>query len=139
MVVAKCHPDRQHKALGWCKPCYERNSPHAIASRKRHRKSKRFLESRRTFAVKWRYGITFEQYDAMLNAQNGGCAICGDVPKLKSLHIDHDHSCCPGKRSCGKCIRGLLCGSCNWGIAYLKDSPLILRQAENYLSKFSRS
>lgn len=58
------------------------------------------------------YGITPEQYEALFNAQNGCCALCDRRPN-HLLHVDHDHSCCPGKRSCGQCIRGLLCGSCN--------------------------
>src|SRR6266481_1534049 len=63
------------------------------------------------------YGITIEQYNKLLEAQGGVCAACGKSPegeRFGKLLIDHDHSCCPQKRnSCGKCIRGLLCASCN--------------------------
>ncbi|MGH9460378.1 MAG: endonuclease domain-containing protein [Vicinamibacteria bacterium] len=61
-----------------------------------------------------RFKITAAQYQALLEAQ-GGCALCGKDKNAQArrLHIDHDHGCCPRKRSCGKCIRGLLCNSCN--------------------------
>src|ERR1044072_1294204 len=29
------------------------------------------------------------------------------------FHVDHDHSCCPGARSCGLCVRSILCFTCN--------------------------
>ncbi|MFF0989564.1 endonuclease VII domain-containing protein [Kocuria nitroreducens] len=79
------------------------------------------------------YGITHEQYHAMLDAQGGGCAICGRGPNGASLAIDHDHSCCPDAGSCGECIRGLLCGSCNRGLGYLGDDAQRLRKATAYL------
>ncbi|MFF0902729.1 endonuclease VII domain-containing protein [Kocuria sp. CPCC 205316] len=79
------------------------------------------------------YGITQEQYDATLEAQGGGCAICGREPNGASLAIDHDHNCCPGTGSCGGCIRGLLCGACNRGIGYLGDNAHRLRVATAYL------
>lgn len=79
------------------------------------------------------YGITHEQYDAMLGAQGGGCAICGRGPNGASLAIDHDHTCCPGAGSCGGCIRGLLCGNCNRGIGHLGDDAQRLRMAITYL------
>ncbi|MFI1194033.1 endonuclease VII domain-containing protein [Micromonospora sp. NPDC020750] len=59
------------------------------------------------------YGITHEQYDALMEAQGGACAICNNPSGGTRLAIDHDHSCCPGKKSCGQCIRGLLCMNCN--------------------------
>lgn len=67
------------------------------------------------------YGMTPEQYDAMLDMQDGKCAICTQPPGDRLLHIDHDHSCCPGKKSCGRCIRGLLCAACNAKLGWLEN------------------
>jgi hypothetical protein len=73
-----------------------------------------------------RYGITAEQYDAMLAAQGGVCAICGEVCKSgRSLAVDHDHV--TGE------VRGLLCGTCNRGIGYLKDDATLLKAALHYV------
>ena len=84
------------------------------------------------------YGITHDQYDAMLEAQGGACAICGRVSGGAFLSIDHDHGCCPGGGSCGECIRGLLCGACNRGIGYLGDDAQRLRMAIAYLESTPR-
>ena len=81
------------------------------------------------------YGITVAEYDAMLANQGGGCAICGEqCSSGRKLAVDHNHACCPGDRTCGKCIRGLLCGSCNQGIGKLRDSPRLLIAAASYLT-----
>ena len=54
-----------------------------------------------------------ESYSKILAAQNGGCAICHRLPGKRRLSVDHDHSCCSGAKSCGGCVRGLLCNPCN--------------------------
>lgn len=60
--------------------------------------------------------------ERLLEQQAWRCAI-GDEPiDIRSAVVDHDHSCCPGDHSCGKCIRGLLCKPCNAGIGMLQDS-----------------
>ncbi len=69
----------------------------------------------------------------MLAKQNGGCAICGAAPGKKRLNIDHDHNCCEYGKSCGKCVRGLLCQGCNTGLGHFRDSPNVMYQAINYL------
>jgi len=81
-----------------------------------------------------RYRLREEDYYALLDRQGGRCAICrSDDPGKRGWHVDHDHSCCSGVESCGKCIRGILCSRCNPMIALAKDDPEILRQAVTYL------
>jgi hypothetical protein len=60
------------------------------------------------------HGLTIPEYEAMLVNQDNTCAICRKPFKAtRRPNIDHDHDCCPGKYSCGKCVRGLLCTRCN--------------------------
>jgi hypothetical protein len=80
---------------------------------------------------KWRYGVDHITYLTLLDKQDGRCAICGDGGQLQ---VDHDHKCCAGTRSCGECIRGLLCGPCNRGLAAFGDDPEKMRKATAYLN-----
>ncbi|MFG2404262.1 endonuclease VII domain-containing protein [Streptomyces brevispora] len=82
------------------------------------------------------YGITLEAYLRMLEDQGDGCAICGGTnPGGKELAVDHDHRCCPGRKSCGACVRGLLCSSCNLAIGMLGEDPVRLDAAASYLRR----
>jgi Recombination endonuclease VII len=72
-----------------------------------------------------RYGITPEQHQSMLDAQNGACAICKQA--LGSPYVDHCHA--TGK------VRGLLCMKCNTGIGMLADSAERLEAAAAYLRR----
>jgi hypothetical protein len=88
-----------------------------------------------------RYGISQERYEDLLAMQSGACAICGRPPSGKGpsgqrLHVDHDHRCCSGTKSCGECVRGLLCSSCNMAIGYLQDDPAVIQAAVDYLRSF---
>ena len=89
--------------------------------------------------LKYYYSITFEQYSKMLKSQNYKCAICnGANPDGKDLFVDHDHNCCPGGRSCGQCVRGLLCNRCNWAIGAMNDNPDNFDRAKEYILEFRR-
>lgn len=83
------------------------------------------------------YNLTRDEYEALLFAQNGVCAICLSPPGRRGWAVDHDHSCCPGPRSCGKCVRGLLCDKCNIGLGYFNELPALLKRAANYLEEVS--
>lgn len=82
--------------------------------------------------LKYLYNLDLEEYEEMLEIQNGLCALC-QRPSKNKLQIDHDHNCCSGKRCCGKCIRGLLCSNCNIALANLKDNPITTWTAFLYL------
>lgn len=89
---------------------------------------------RRSNALKHKFGLTIERYDELLARQDGVCAVCREAPGYRGLDVDHDHSCCPGRRSCGRCIRGLLCSPCNRAIGYFRDDPVLMRAAIEYLA-----
>ncbi len=63
------------------------------------------------------------------------CAICKRKPSNKPLSIDHNHACCPGGKTCGKCIRGLLCRRCNTVLGLVNDDASILLSALKYLEE----
>jgi hypothetical protein len=88
------------------------------------------------------YGITGETYNALFEGQAGLCAICEQPEtatyrgRLMKLSVDHDHGCCPGKKSCGQCVRGLLCNRCNNRVlGSVSDDINILKAAVVYLGK----
>lgn len=89
-----------------------------------------------------KYGLTEEDYDSMLSAQGRVCASCGEPETYRfkgsvvPLAVDHDHDCCSAQnRSCGQCVRGLLCRRCNMAIGMAKNSPAMLRQMAMYLDR----
>lgn len=83
------------------------------------------------------YGITREEYEALLALQGGRCAICGRQPKTKRLAVDHDHD--TGE------VRGLLCTSDQFGcnlaiVGNLEQSPLgALKAAKNIVAYFEQA
>lgn len=87
--------------------------------------------------IKYRYGLSADQYRAMVEEQGDRCAACGE-PRTdeERLHIDHDHSCCPGVRSCGACIRALLCRDCNHILGLAHDDAERLRKIADYIERF---
>lgn len=111
----------------YCKPCGRKK-------RAEWHHTENGQRSHRRIGLRKKLGITLEQYDTMLAAQGGVCAICGKVETrlnrrgtVRLLAVDHDHST--------GAIRGLLCADCNVGIGYFKDDPSLLRLAATYMDK----
>ena len=138
-TCSKCGAERDGSHKSYCRACYRayeniwnRRNPDKVALKDRRR------------ALKMRYGMTLDDYNRLLASQGGGCAVCGTVesilnagprgPKL-GLHVDHDHRCCPGEVTCGNCIRGILCASCNNAAGRLKDVPALARRLAEYLTR----
>jgi hypothetical protein len=85
-----------------------------------------YRERARAAHLKRAYGISIQEYEAILTAQGGGCAICGEPARERSpLHVDHDHR--TGQ------IRGLLCFKHNNALGDFDDDPYLLRAALRYV------
>jgi Recombination endonuclease VII len=67
-------------------------------------------------------GLTQEQFDRLLEVQGHACAMCHEpFDGGQLIHVDHDHACCQKRnRSCGKCVRGLLCRGCNIALGHIE-------------------
>lgn len=121
-----------------CKPCsneYGRRYRESNVTKLREYNKERYKlvtqEDRRRAKYKARYGVSLDEYNKMLEAQGGVCAICSGEPtgKKQRLCVDHCHQ--TGK------IRGLLCNECNVGIGRLKDSVELLVAAICYLEQWT--
>lgn len=69
------------------------------------------------------YGITLDDWHAMLIAQSGRCAICEDP--MREPHVDHDHDT--------RAVRALLCRVCNLTLGHALEDVDRLRRAADYL------
>jgi hypothetical protein len=104
----------------------ERKAAHRDRQRHYHYKDPQAQADRN---MRKKYGITLEQYQAMLEKQDGVCAVCGEGCKSgRALSVDHNHT--TGQ------LRGLLCGNCNRGIGYLQDDPELIRAALEYILSY---
>jgi hypothetical protein len=93
-------------------------------------------ERERWYRMWSKFGLKRQDYERLLAKQNGVCASCGASPegeRYGTLSVDHDRKCCPGDKSCGKCIRGLLCNDDNISAGRMKDSSARLRSLADYL------
>lgn len=126
--VIGCGRPRSGKT--WCKTHYNRvkagEDPSALGPINHQRKTLKGGRDNRDKTL-WQYRLTVQEYEAILMNQNGLCAICKtNEPggRWNIWNVDHDHKCCPGKKSCGKCVRGLLCQTCNVILGMLEDQNL---------------
>lgn len=102
---------------------------------KRARRKVAIVKSR--LAARRNMGITPEREATVMAAQSGVCGICGPWTGRRgvsrALAADHDHTCCEGRYSCGECLRGFLCATCNQILGRWRDNPDIFLAAVRYL------
>lgn len=116
----RCGGTLRRKTNGGCVPCHNA----AVSARQRTpavKQRHQELHLQRTF------GLSLTDYDVLVTAQGGGCAICFGPPDyFGRFHVDHDHA--TGE------IRGLLCQRCNRGLGHFRDNPDLLIEAAEYIT-----
>jgi hypothetical protein len=106
-----------------------------MASRRAYRRAHPHLESpesRKKSKRKYRiscYGLTQDDFNLLLKIQGYACGMCRELfAEGQLIHVDHDHECCRVKnRSCGKCVRGLLCHGCNIALGHIEHRYAMAR------------
>lgn len=101
----------------WCKPCANKRAAES------HKRTAHPAQRRR-WSLHTRYRLTVAQFDAMLAAQGGLCAICGGA--MKRPCVDHDHAT--------KKVRALLCFTCNLSLGFIERRSF-LDKAAAYLRR----
>lgn len=128
-----CHPDRKHCALGLCQRCYQKHLWRTNEKRRRIQRAwyaKQGKAYTRKAYLKTAFNISPTEYDQLLAAQNGTCALCPRRPTRRPLHVDHKHGT--------DIIRGLLCSGCNTRIWALEDENTKWRNIANKYLKQHR-
>jgi recombination endonuclease VII len=121
--IPLCHPDRQHTGRGLCGTCYRKLYYRTTSGRAA-------IQAASVRNNLKRFGLSVSDYESLLHAQGGVCAICRGFWKSKHrLSVDHDHR--TGE------VRGLLCTACNNHLAWVENPEWMLR-AKAYLDEPSR-
>ena len=119
-TVKGLRKDGSTKYSSRCKPCQAKKKKETYCP-----------EKKRESDLKNIYGITLQEYNEMLVAQDYKCAGCGTMDttfsKGKRFAVDHCHE--TGR------VRGLLCGRCNVALGLVNDEVTTLRNLIKYLER----
>lgn len=137
------HPDTRRKdgfSKTVCEACFvikTRNRRKLNKRRYRKDPTKNTHAKYKAWILKRNYDLTPETFNALFVKQGLKCASCGadNSRWTKGWCVDHDHSCCKGLPTCGKCIRGVLCMPCNMAAGVMKDSIQDLEALVAYLKR----
>src|ERR1035437_3951143 len=152
-ITACPHTDRKFYAFGKCKHCwkksyYESHPAYQVKSKATSRKNYQrtrvrvLARQRKCYASHLQYsrdqaygyrlmrffGLTFDEYQTKVAAQNGLCAICCRPSVKKRLTVDHNHTT--------EQIRGLLCHRCNLVLGLIEESDTLALALAAYLNKW---
>lgn len=123
----------------YCMDCSSRLTPRektAIVTklwRIRHRE--RHVKAHKNQSLIKAYGISYEEYEILLQNQSGVCAVCGEPPssitaktgETRALCVDHDHQT--------RKVRALLCHSCNTLLGHIEANPQRIQLLLTYLKE----
>ena len=123
---------KSHYAKGFCRLHYERYNRTGSTNRKNKVGS---VVSKHTIIYK--YNIDPEWYEYHLEQ---GCMMCGVKEDGQTLNIDHDHNCCVQTKgssvaSCGQCVRGIVCSSCNHVLRHYDNGTIRTANKKYQLAK----
>ena len=105
---------------------WQRANPRRVKAWSEKNRDKR-LKKLREIHLRNKFNLRVEEYDAILEAQGGVCALCESLPTAGiSLHVDHDHG--TGE------IRGLLCVRCNNALGLFREDPDLLKRVARYVT-----
>ena len=110
---------------------HEKSLAYAAKSRAKHRDAKNGRRRARHVydpgkwkkSLSYKYGITIEDYELMLAAQGGVCAIChqpetsAQAGRIRRLAVDHNHET--------GAVRGLLCSACNTAAGVVENEAFV--------------
>ena len=120
----------RHRHKSRCKSCERIRERKWHNSKRAHIKKKdpnRLKIAKRREQLRYRFNLTIDEYDKILENQQGKCAICGGGREKQKYKFAVDHCHATGK------IRGILCQNCNAGLGLFKDNPQSLTNAITYL------
>lgn len=147
---AKCHPSRKRARDSWCRQCYKRRRRNFYLnnSDKLKMRSSEWYENNKERAhymnrkwckrnpdkilnirLKYKYGITLDDYDIYFKLQKGRCGICKTKKLCRNgrFYVDHNHKTNE--------FRGLLCNKCNVLLGMINDRIKLLKRAIRYLKQ----
>lgn len=107
----------------------EELAKHAAYMRVWHQRNPRKTKS---YQLKRLYGLTLEDFDAMLESQGGVCGCCGNefsTQHKRDMMVDHDHG--TGR------FRGIVCAKCNYILGRHGHDIAILHKAVAYLERLN--
>ena len=129
---SKKYRERHREAFNAYHRAWQTANAERLSARKRERRAADPDKAKHVYRrdnLRRKFGITPHEYELLLNAQGGVCAICKrPSPNGRRLAVDHNHN--TGAN------RGLLCGACNMAIGLLELDPNWCDKAINYLSSY---
>lgn len=136
--------DKHHYAKGFCRTHYARLVRNGTIERltNPNKDGVYYCNGKpnhtKEYVIKRRYKMSIDEYT---KRSKKGCEICGIKPKA-NLTIDHDHNCCSTEKTCGKCVRGVICTRCNLLVGkyenqLMRDDNPLLAKIKAYVEKYN--